>query len=311
MKIITKAEIERAVNIPLLIQEIEKGLIQYSEKKAQISPVGFLHFKVPPGDVHIKAGALEDDDYYVIKIASGFYDNSKIGMPTSNGMMLLFKQNTGELEAILHDEGFLTDLRTGVVGAICAKAFGPSCVERIGIIGTGTQARMQLKALADVTSCREVLVWGRNFEKAKSFVAEPQQANYRMRCVKSIQDITENCNLIITTTTSSKPLLFGKDLLPGTHITAVGADGPGKQELDESVFDKADLIVADSLQQCLAYGDLSYAKAVNRVKIYELGALLKKPLVRAKDWITVADLTGVAIADLQAAKYAYSTLFDK
>ena len=130
--------------------------------KAVVPPVGELVLQDPPGDVHIKYGYLTDDDYYVIKIASGFYENPKLGLPSSNGLMLVFEQKTGELRSILLDEGHLTDVRTAVAGAIAARYLAPSNVSRIGILGTGIQARLQLQYLQPVTSCRDVIVCGRD-----------------------------------------------------------------------------------------------------------------------------------------------------
>ncbi len=124
-----------------------------------VPPVGEL--LLDKGEVHIKYGYLEQDEYYVIKIASGFYDNPKIGLSSSNGLMLLFSQQTGELLSILLDEGYLTDTRTAVAGAIAAKHLAPKNVSRIGIVGTGTRARLQLEYLKQVTDCRQVLAWGR------------------------------------------------------------------------------------------------------------------------------------------------------
>jgi ornithine cyclodeaminase len=308
MKIYTKKQIENCIDVPLILEEIKKGLILYSEKQVEIAPVGFMHFKNPPGDVHIKSGYIPGDDLYVIKIASGFYDNSKLGLSNSNGLMLLFSQKTGELQAILHDEGRLTDLRTALAGAICAKYLAPHHIKRIGIIGTGTQAKEQLFNLQFVTSCREVLVWGRNPSKASAFANDAELSSFKIRCASSIEELTKNCNLIVTATNSNHPLLFGHQLRPGTHITAVGADDIGKQELDASVFDVSDLIVADSLSQCLEYGDLAKAKNLESKRLLELGALLKTPHARQDHWITVADLTGVAIEDLQIAKAVFSKL---
>lgn len=114
----------------------------------------------PPGDVHLKYGYIQGDAYYVIKIASGFYENQKLGLPSSNGLMLLFCQKTGELLSILLDEGYLTDLRTATAGAIAAKYLAPRKVNCIGIVGTGTQARLQLRNLKRITDCRNVIVWG-------------------------------------------------------------------------------------------------------------------------------------------------------
>ena len=165
MEILSLKQIKTALPSVDLFSEIEAGFEAYSQDKAVVPPVGELVMKDPPGDVHIKYGYIAGDDYYVIKIASGFYENAALGLPTGNGMMLLFRQSTGEPLAVLQDEAYLTDIRTAVAGAIAARYLAPDEVSRIGIIGTGTQARLQLEYLQPVSDCREVLVWGRSDDK--------------------------------------------------------------------------------------------------------------------------------------------------
>lgn len=281
MKIFTKNEIEEALDWPRLIDALEAGLIgQFIN-----APVSFLHF--PSGEVHIKSSADQKGEMYVVKVASN-----------SNGAMLLFSQQTGELLALLHDEGRLTNIRTGLAGAIAAKYLAPP-IKRIGIIGTGTQAREQLRHLHH----KDVIVWGRDPAKTQKFAAE-----MNVQAAKSIEEITETCNLIVTTTSSTKPLLFGHQIRPGTHITAIGADDAGKQELDATVFEKADLIVTDSLEQAKKFGDLAHAKNVDLSTVVELGNWISGKNHRDPNWITVADLTGIAALDLQIAKAVYQRL---
>ena len=152
------------------------------------------------------------------------------------------------------------------------------------------------------------MLWGRDRIKANKFASDPYLKTFHITVSQSIEEITQNCNLIVTTTPSSKPLLFGHQIRPGTHITAVGADDAGKQELHESVFSCADLIIADSLLQCASYGDLSHAKKTDLNSVIELGKWLQDPQKRESHWITVADLTGLAIEDLQVAKAVYRKL---
>lgn len=308
MKIYTKNEIIGAIDIPFLMKEIEAGLRSASEGRVISAPVGFLHFESPEADVHIKAGAIVNGEMFVVKIASGFYANPLSGLPSSNGAMLLFSQKTGEPIAILLDEGKLTDLRTGLAGAIAAKYLAPPTITTIGIIGTGTQAKEQLLHLREITPCRNVIVWGRDPLKARKFASDPLLTAFNIAISPNIEEVTRHCNLIVTTTPSSKPLLFGHQLRPGTHITAVGADNVGKQELDETVFDRADLIVVDSLAQCSGYGDLSHAKNVDLSSVIELGKLIQESPERHPDWITIADLTGSAIEDLQVAKAIHTKI---
>ena len=138
LKVLKLDEIKSQIDVPKMIQAIEDGFILYSEDKVVVPPVGFLNFKEPPGDVHIKYGYVKDDDVYVLKVASGFYDNEKMGVPFADGVILVFSQKTGHLKLVLHDECWLTDMRTAAAGAVAARHLAPRDVNCIGIIGTGT-----------------------------------------------------------------------------------------------------------------------------------------------------------------------------
>ncbi|MEP2670520.1 MAG: hypothetical protein ABJH04_16075 [Cyclobacteriaceae bacterium] len=292
-----------------LIQIIEEGFIQYSNGAVVVPPVGHLPFIDPPGDLHIKYGFIKDDDYYVVKLASGFYNNPQLGLSASNGLMLVFNQKTGELLSILLDEGHLTDIRTGLAGAVVSKYLAPGKVKSIGIVGTGIQARLQLRFLKSVLNCRDVIVWGRSEEKLNDYKNDPLLSDFNINTTQNINELANHCNYIVTTTPSKHPLLLAKDIQPGTHITAVGADTPGKQELEASLFAKASLIIADSKSQCIDHGDLFHPVHQGIIKeeqIMELGTFISRgEKWKSNNGITIADLTGVAIQDIQIAKLIY------
>jgi len=301
MEIINKETIVAHYNaIPLKqhIEAIAEGFVSYSNGNANIPPVGHLKMDSPPGDVHIKYGAIKGVSNYVIKIASGFYENHSLSVPSSNGMMLAFNAQTGEPNTILLDEGFLTDVRTGLAGAVCAKYVGPKNIQQIGIVGTGIQARHQLKCLAGVTACKTVMVWGRNIEKAMIYQAEMAKEGYTVKIGTDLEELANSCNLIVTTTPSESPLINGEWIMPGTHITAVGSDTPGKRELYENVLIKADHIIADSVSQCLTQGEIQHEKNEN---VIELGSWISNNKMRSESAITVCDLTGVAVQDIVIA----------
>ena len=294
-----------------LIPAIEAGFMAYSEGRAVVPPVGEL--LLDKGEVHIKYGYLQQDEYYVIKIASGFYDNPSIGLPSSSGLMLLFGQQTGELVSILLDEGLLTDTRTAIAGAIAAKYHAPRQVERIGIVGTGTQARLQLSHLKHVTACRDVLAWGRGEAQLVRYRRDMEAHGFSVEITRSAADILRSCNLVVTATPATTPLLHATHLQPGTHITAVGSDTPEKQELDSAILDRADLLVADSIEQCLTRGEIHKSIESGHITqdhIVELGSVIagKTPGRTSDDQITVADLTGVAVQDIKIATAVYEAL---
>ncbi len=168
--IINLKEIKAIIKNVDVIAAIEEGFIEYSNGNTVVPPVGELLFEKPKGDAHIKYGYIKNDDYYVIKIASGFYENVKLGIPSSQGLMLLFDQKTGVPKAVLLDEGYLTDIRTAAAGALAAKYFAPKNIKAIGIVGTGVQAKLQLQYLQEHTPCSTVWVWGRNHKNIETFV---------------------------------------------------------------------------------------------------------------------------------------------
>jgi ornithine cyclodeaminase len=309
VRIYSLEEIKQAIEPVHLIQCQEEGFVAYSEGQVVVPPPGSLFFDDPPGDCHIKFGYLIDDVYYVIKIASGFYRNPDLGLPSSNGMMLVFERKTGVPAAVLLDEGYLTDMRTAAAGAIAAKYLAPLPITRIGIVGTGTQARLQPQLLREVTPCRDLMVWGRNAGRAEAYRRDVEPLGFAVEVAARIQDLCAACNLIVTTTPSRSPLIGPRQVRPGTHITAVGADGGGKQELDAELFKKASVFVVDSRRQCRELGDSSYALKAGFVKedqLVELGTLIRKPELgrTSADQITICDLTGVAVQDIQIAKLA-------
>jgi len=262
------------------IQDIEEGFVAYSEGKAMIPPVGEMIFKKPPGDVHIKYGYLVDDDYYAIKIASGFFESPSSSRYTSDGLILLFKKGTGELACALLDECHLTNVRTAAAGAVVAKYLAPKNIECIGIIGAGTQGRMQLEFLSSVVSCKDVMVWGVDQKELDEYRADMEPQSYSIQTTLRAEDIAAQCNLIVTATPSKSPLLAADLIRKGTHITAMGSDTSEKNELDPRILQKADIVVADSISQCLLRGEIHQAlKAgvLEKERILELGNVIVNP----------------------------------
>jgi len=312
LRIFSRAGLARALSPDAVIRAIEQGFIAYSRGEVVVPPVGHLQFTDPPGDCHIKYGYVRDDATFTVKIATGFYRNPDIGLPSSNGMMLVFSARTGEPLALLQDEGYLTDLRTAAAGAVAAKYLAPPRVERIGIVGAGTQAHLQLELLKEVTDCRRAVLWARSPERAAAFRVE----GFAIEIAASVSELCARCQLIVTATPARGALISAADVQPGTHITAVGADGGGKQEIDPRLFARARCF-ADSRAQCSSFGDSFYAVKAGLIRaedLVEIGELLQNPGLGRRDpeEVTIADLTGVAVQDIQIARLAIgSGLEDK
>jgi ornithine cyclodeaminase len=295
------------------IQEIEEGFVAYSAGKTEIPPVGEMIFKDPPGDVHIKYGYIVDDDYYVIKIAAGFFESPQSSRYTSDGLILLFKKGTAELVCALLDECYLTNVRTAAAGAVSAKYLAPKHVDCIGIVGAGTQGRMQMEFLESIIDCKDVMVWGMNQNELDDYKKDMEPLGYRVQTTLSTEDIAAHCNLIVTATPSKSPLLSVDKVRKGTHITAMGSDTPEKNELDPKILQEADIVVADSISQCLLRGEIHQAlKAgvLEKERVVELGNVIVNPDLQrtSEEQTTIADLTGVAVQDIQIAKAVYHAL---
>ncbi len=312
-QIITLDQIKQVLPQLDPVAAIEQGFVAYSQGKVVVPPVGEMLFHDPPGDVHIKYGYIKNDDYYVIKIASGFYNNHTLNLPTTNGMMLLFNQKTGQLIAVLLDQGYLTEIRTAAAGAVVAKYMAPKKVNRIGILGAGTQGRLQLEMLKPIIDCSDVIVWSRTQSRLDQYLKSTESFGFNIQTTLNAAEVAASCNLIVTATTAKSPLLSADDIHPGTHISAVGSDTPEKIELDPAILQKADLIVADSIEQCLIRGEIYQAlkaNLINKHNLLELGNIIANPNLSRKsdDQITIADLTGVAVQDVQITKAVYQAL---
>ena len=292
-----------------VVSAMEEGFVEYSNGNTVVPPVGELILDNPKGEVHIKYGYIKNGEYYCVKIASGFYGNPELGVASGQGLMLLFNQKTGQPDAILLDEGHLTDIRTAAAGALVAKYFAPKDITAIGILGTGIQARLQLQYLQDYNPCHEVWVWGRNSINAEKYKEDLGQ-DFAIHLAESPAEVASHCNLIVTTTPTEIPLLLAEDVREGTHITAVGSDTASKQELESAILAKADILIADSISQCETRGEIYHALSAAKIKsenIVELGSAIQDKSKQRVNYnqITVADLTGVAVQDIMIAKAVY------
>ncbi|MBS0419906.1 MAG: ornithine cyclodeaminase family protein [Proteobacteria bacterium] len=311
IRVVDAARIRAVLDLDEAIAAVEQGFAAHAAGQVRLPPVGYLPFSRPHGDCHVKFGHINEDEVFVIKVATGFYDNPRRGLPSSNGFLVVISALTGEPCALLDDGGYLTDLRTAIAGSIVAKYLAPPQPARIGILGTGTQARAQVDLLLRRFGRRPVVIWGRNPGKAGELAEALQATGCDASVVSSPRDVCMSCDLIVTTTASTAPLIEVDWVRPGTHITAVGADAKGKQELDPAVFAVADIRVVDSMEQCVDHGETAHAVAAGVVtvgQLMELGNLVsgKCPGRSGPKQISVADLTGVAVQDIQIAKHVWN-----
>jgi ornithine cyclodeaminase len=322
VRVLREEDVRASLDMAACIEACDKAFAAYSRGGAALP--GVIHLNVPErqGEIHVKAGHLHGAPFYAVKIASLFPQNVEIGLPSSDGMVVVFDAENGEPAAFLLDGGYLTQIRTGAAGGVAARYLAPEQVWNVALIGTGDQARYQLDALAIVRpGFTNVHVWGRHPDRAARLVAElPQRPGLPEGCTyevsPSVEDAVHDADVVITCTASQTAIVRGEWLKLGAHLTAVGSDAPDKQELDPSLPARADLLVVDSRTQCAAIGELHHALAAGLIderKAVELGEIcaLTHPGRTSASQLTVCDLTGVGVQDVAAANVVMANMGER
>lgn len=301
---LTRSEIEALIDFDAAAQAIKAAYVVTSLGKVNLPPVGHITF-AQGADCHIKYGHMAGDANFVIKVATGFPENDAKGLPSGNGLVLVLSAVTGMVEAMLHDEMMLTGIRTGIGGAIASRALARADSRVALVVGTGPQARRQIEAHAALMPNLSFQVWGRTSTKVDDLIAD-LAPHIGVKRAYDLEDATRSADVVITATGSKSPILKLDWVQPGTHITAVGADAPGKQELEIGLVARADVLAVDLVAQCLDHGEVSHAAAKGLITaddLHEIGTLLNgTSLGRVDDsQITITDLTGIAAQDIAMA----------
>ena len=296
-----------------LIPVIEDAFKSLSLGKTVMPPILRVDIEKYHGESDVKAAYIEGLDSFAVKVASGFFDNPKLGLPSSNGLMILLDSQTGVIKSVLLDKGYLTDVRTAIAGAIASKYLSNSNSSTVAIVGAGIQARMQLEALTLVRDIKNVNVWSRDIKKAHAYIENVgKNINLNFQAFDNINEVVKTADILITTTPSKKPLIDFSALPKGIHITAMGSDAEEKNELNPNIIKNCDAYVPDSQAQTSILGELNHAIKNNLIKndmiFNDLGKIILNPELGRKnnDDITVVDLTGTGVQDTAIARYAYA-----
>jgi len=315
MLILNKNDIIQHVDLNKnLIPIIEEAFKSLSKGLVMMPPIMRIDIEKYHGESDVKAAYVEGLDSFAIKIASGFFDNPKLGLPSSNGLMVLLDSKTGVVKSVLLDEGYLTDTRTAIAGAIATKYLSNQNANSVGIIGAGIQARLQLQAIMLVRKIKKIIVWSRDKIKANQFIKGFQDLDLDLdlHVASSCKELASLSEIIVTTTPSKKPLLEFDWIKKGTHITAMGSDAEQKNELDPHMLKHCDQYVPDNQLQTSVLGELHHALKQNIIsskeKFNELGDIINDPSLgrKNKEDITICDLTGTGVQDTAIARFAYN-----
>jgi ornithine cyclodeaminase len=311
--ILNEPEVRSLIDPRMALQAVREAFAKLALGEVTLPVVLDLDIPERQGEFHVKGAYVHGSPYYSIKTASGFFRNPELGLPVGAGMVCVFDSTTGMPVAILFDHGYLTDLRTGAAGALAADLLARKDASRAAIIGCGIQGRYQLEALLGVRTITQVDAFDVSRASAQTY-AEEMSARHGIpvRAVASAEEAVTEADIIVTTTPSRQPYFAADWLHPGVHVTAMGADMPAKNELEAAVLQRADKVVADSLDQCLTQGEIHHAVAagtLRREDVYaQLGEIAAglKPGRSSDTEITVVDLTGVGVQDAAVANIVVS-----
>lgn len=312
VRVLTEADLRAVVKLDLTaIDVVEQAFAALARGGVVMPPILSMEIEAANGEVDVKTAYIPGLDSFAIKVSPGFFDNPKLGLPSLNGLMILFSAKTGLVEALLLDNGYLTDVRTAAAGAVVARHLAPARVDVAGVIGAGVQARLQMIATHQVRPFAKVLVHARDMDKARACAADlAATLGIEALALDDPAELVARAQLVVTTTPSRTPVLEAGWLHPGLHVTAMGSDQPGKNEIAPEALARADAYVCDRVSQCETSGEL---EAALRAGLWhkdrqpaELGDVIigAKPGRRSEDDITICDLTGTGVQDTAIATHA-------
>jgi ornithine cyclodeaminase len=266
------------------------------------------------GEVHVKGAYLRGESVFAIKFASGFYNNAEKGLPVGAGLVLVFDASTGFPLALLRDNAYLTEIRTGGAGALAVRLLAPDRPLKAAVIGAGSQARYQLRAISKVREIQELRAWSPIPDEVDSYVEEMGSTlSARVSGADTPRKAVAGADLVVTVTPARDPLLELGWLAEGATVVAVGSDGPEKQELSPEILGAPAKVVVDSKAQCLGLGETHHAVKAGILAPDDIHAELGDVLVgdrpgREGGELIVCDLTGVGAQDAAMAGVVWDLL---
>jgi ornithine cyclodeaminase len=319
-QIITEQVVRESISFDeASIAAIEKAFASLASGSAVVMPpVMQINVDAVQGQTCVKSAYTPGDAFFVVKLASTFHQNHKLDVPNASGLMLVCNSQTGHVECILLDNGYLTALRTQAAGAVAAKHLSRWNSKSAALIGAGRQARLQLVALLAVRPIERAVVWSPNAKECEAFASDMREnLGIDVRSSDSAEAAVRGADIIVTATPARTPVVKAEWLSQGQHITAMGADAPGKSELWPETLLKATLYACDREQQCRSLSELHAAIEAGVVPAdfpaAEIGDIVSglRTGRRSDADITIADLTGLGVQDTAIALLAWSKIRNK
>jgi len=254
--LLRKEDVSRLISNREVIEAVEDAYRAFSSGNVEQPDYLSIHLPAPRGEIDFKLGYCKVNETISMKASSGGFKNNpeSFGLPTGMGTIILFEAQSCALTCVM-DGSLITGLRTGASGAVSVKALARKNASKIASIGTGNQARMQIRAINEVMKIDEIHAWSRTVETLAKFKDDIEsELGIPVIVTGSKQQAVEKADILITTTRGLGAPVEAAWVKPGTHIVAIGTDQRGKQELEPEIFRNAKIVV-DSIAQCTEKGE--------------------------------------------------------
>lgn len=307
--ILTETEIRRMIPLDMdAVACVEEGFRALATTDVVMPPILHLEIKDANGEIDVKTAYVPGLPSFALKTSAGFFDNPKLGLPSTSGMMVVYSASTGAIETLLLENGYLTDLRTAAAGAVAARHLARKDATRVGIVGAGAQARYQLEAMTLARTIERAQVWARDPKKADAFAtAMMGKLGIPVLATDDLKTLADDSDILVTTTPATEPLIEQRHLHRGLTIIAMGSDAAYKNEIDPGVFAAVDRYVCDRKSQVRILGELHHAIGQGVVapgdRFPELGEIVagKEPGRSNDEEMILCDLTGTGVQDTAIA----------
>ena len=317
--LLTEKEIKQLLSIDEVMAAVESAFREKGLSNVQMPAKLYLFYNKYNGDLRAMPSYLEELDISAVKVVNVHPDNrAKYNLPTVMATIVLINPKNGAPLAIMGGTA-ITDMRTGAAGGVAAKYLARKDSKTVGLVGAGAQARTQLTALLSLYGeIEEVRVWSRTKSTRDAYVAEMKPATNvaKMVAMDKVKDAVKGADIVVTTTPSREPIVLGDWVEDGTHFSCIGADAPGKEELDPEILKRAKIVV-DDWEQASHSGEINVPlskEMITRQHIWcEIGEVVAglKPGRTSQDEITIFTSTGLAVQDAATAELAYKKAVTK
>jgi len=309
--ILTEADLRASIALDeTVLRVVEDAFAALAGGTVIMPPILSMDIPDLHAEVDVKTAYIPGFDGFAVKVSPGFFGNPALGLPSLNGLMVLLNAQTGQVDAVLLDNGYLTDIRTAAAGGVAADHLAPKSVMTAGVIGTGAQARLQIEAAHLVRPFQRVLVWGRNRDHAAACANDiAARLGISAETAGDPEQVVKESQLVVTTTPAREPIIKADWLHSNLHVTCMGSDQAGKTEIAPDALAAADLYVCDRVSQCEVLGELRGAREaglLRNVAPPELGDIIADAHPGRTDdaQVTICDLTGTGAQDTAIATAA-------